>query len=191
MLEEFGVGFAPSAWDRVLTSALVRPGFSEQELHAAGLAQKGRQGGFYDRFRARIMFPLRDARGRVLGFGARAMRDNQQPKYVNSPEGPVYRKGRSLFGLDLARAHATKAGQVIVVEGYTDVLALHQAGFQNTVASMGTALTEEQVGELARLAREVAAGLRRRPLGPGGDAAGAGGRCRPRRRSQGGSAARR
>ena len=101
------------------------------------------------------MFPLRDARGRVLGFGARAMRDNQQPKYVNSPEGPVYRKGRSLFGIDRARPHATREGRVFVVEGYTDVLALHQAGFRNSVASMGTALTDEQVGELARLAREV------------------------------------
>lgn len=154
VLEEFGVGFAPSAWDRVLTRAL-SAGFSEQELHAAGLIQQGRRGGFYDRFRERIMFPLRDARGRVLGFGARAMRDNQPPKYVNSPESAVYRKGRSLFGIDIARTHATKAGQVIVVEGYTDVLALHQGGIRNTVASMGTAMTDEQVGELARLGREV------------------------------------
>jgi DNA primase len=154
MLEEFGVGFAPSAWDRVLTSALTA-GYGEDELHAAGLAQRGRRGGFYDRFRSRIVFPLRDARGRVLGFGARALRDSQQPKYVNSPEGPVYRKGRSLFGIDLARPHATKAGRVIVVEGYTDVIALHQAGVRNSVASMGTALTDDQVAELARLAREV------------------------------------
>ena len=154
VLEEFGVGHAPSAWDRVLTNAQ-RAGFTTQELRAAGLAQQGRQGGLYDRFRARIMFPLRDARGRVLGFGARATRDNQEPKYVNSSEGPVYRKGRSLFGLDRARAHATKEGRVLVVEGYTDVLALHQAGFRNAVASMGTALTEEQLAELARLSREV------------------------------------
>jgi DNA primase len=153
VLEEFGVGFAPSAWDRVLLSAR-RAGFSEAEIEAAGLGHRGRRG-LYDRFRSRIMFPLRDARGRVLGFGARAMRDNQQPKYVNSPEGPVYRKGRSLFGIDRARAHATREGRVFVVEGYTDVLALHQAGFANSVASMGTALTDEQVGELARLAREV------------------------------------
>jgi DNA primase len=153
-LERFGVGYAPSAWDRVLTSAL-RSGYREQELAAAGLAQRGRRGGFYDRFRARIMFPLRDARGRVLGFGARAMRDGQQPKYVNTSETPVYRKGRQLFGLDVARSHATREGRVIVVEGYTDVIALHQAGIRNAVASMGTALTEEQVAELARLAKEV------------------------------------
>jgi DNA primase len=153
-LERFGVGYAPSAWDRVLTSAL-RSGYREQELAAAGLAQRGRRGGFYDRFRARIMFPLRDARGRVLGFGARAMRDGQQPKYVNTSETPVYRKGRQLFGLDVARSHATREGRVIVVEGYTDVIALHQAGIRNAVASMGTALTDEQVAELARLAKEV------------------------------------
>ena len=154
VLRDFGIGYAPSAWDRVLTSAL-RSGFSEEELAASGLAQKGRRGGYYDRFRARIMFPLRDARGRARGFGARAVRDGQQPKYVNSPESSVYHKGSSLFGIDRARTHATKAGEVVVVEGYTDVLALHQAGFQNVVACMGTALTEEQVAELARLARVV------------------------------------
>jgi DNA primase len=153
-LEEFGVGYAPSAWDRVLTRAL-SAGFGDRELQGSGLAQRGRQGGLYDRFRARIVFPLRDARGRVLGFGARAMRDGQLPKYVNSPETSLYRKGRSLFGLDLARAHATREGTVIVVEGYTDVIALHQAGIRNVVASMGTALTDEQVAELARLARVV------------------------------------
>jgi DNA primase len=153
-LEKYGVGYAPSAWDRILTSAQ-RSGFSPAELEAAGLAQRGRQGGHYDRFRARIMFPLRDARGRVLGFGARAMREGQQPKYVNSSETAIYRKGRSLFGLDLARANATREGRVIVVEGYTDVIALHQGGIENVVASMGTALTDEQVAELARLARVV------------------------------------
>ena len=153
-LEAFGVGYAPSAWDSVLKRALTA-GFSERDLQAAGLVQRGRRGGFYDRFRARIIFPLRDARGRVLGFGARAMRDNQLPKYVNSPETAIYRKGRSLFGLDLARQHATREGRVIVVEGYTDVIALHQGGIQNVVASMGTALTDEQVAELARLARVV------------------------------------
>jgi DNA primase len=153
-LEQFGVGYAPSAWDSVLKRALAA-GFREAELEAAGLGQKGRRGGIYDRFRARIVFPLRDARGRVLGFGARAMRESQQPKYVNSPETLVYRKGRSLFGLDLARPHATREGSVIVVEGYTDVIALHQGGIRNVVASMGTALTDEQVAELARLAHVV------------------------------------
>src|SRR4029453_6121100 len=126
-----------------------------QELTDAGLAQRGRGGGIYDRFRGRIMFPLRDTRGRVLGFGARALREGQEPKYVNSPETPVYRKGRSLFGIDLARQSATRAGRVIVVEGNTDVVALHQAGIAKVVASMGTALTDDQVGELARLGHTV------------------------------------
>jgi DNA primase len=151
VLERFGVGFAPSAWDRVLTSAL-STGYSEQELRAAGLAQEGRNGGYYDRFRARIMFPLRDARHRVRGFGARATRDSQQAKYVNSPESSVFHKGKLLFGIDLARPHAARSGEVIVVEGYTDVLALHQAGFENAVAAMGTALTDDQVAELSRAA---------------------------------------
>jgi DNA primase len=97
------------------------------------------------------MFPLADARGRVLGFGARALRDNQQPKYLNSGEGEVYHKGRQLFGADIARAQAARDQLVILVEGYTDVLAMHQAGLANAVGLMGTALTEHQVAELSRL----------------------------------------
>ena len=98
------------------------------------------------------MFPLADARGRVLGFGARAMRDDQRPKYMNTPEGELYHKRRQLFGIDRARAAVAKARQVIVVEGYTDVLALHGGGVAQTVAIMGTALTPEQFAELARAA---------------------------------------
>ena len=101
------------------------------------------------------MFPLADRRGRVLGFGARAMRDNQQPKYLNTAEGDLYHKGRQLFGAHLSRAHAAKAGSVIVCEGYTDVIALHQAGLRNAVGIMGTALTEEQVTELGRMASRL------------------------------------
>jgi DNA primase len=98
------------------------------------------------------MFPSTDARGNVIGFGARAMRANQQPKYLNTAESDLYQKRRVLFGLDRARAAAARAGRVILVEGYTDVLALHQAGLQNAVGIMGTALTEEQIGELQRVA---------------------------------------
>src|SRR5271156_1000442 len=101
------------------------------------------------------MFPLADVRGRVLGFGARAMRDEQKPKYLNTSDNDVYHKGLHLYGADLARAHAARAGQAILCEGYTDVIALHQAGLRNTVGSMGTALTAEQVGELARMAQTV------------------------------------
>ena len=99
------------------------------------------------------MFPLTDIRGKVLGFGARAMREEQRPKYLNTSDNDVYHKGLHLYGADLARAHAARAGQVIVCEGYTDVIALHQAGMRNAVGLMGTALTGEQVGELARMAR--------------------------------------
>jgi DNA primase len=155
ILKEFRVGYAPSAWDRVLLASR-RGGFSEAELYETGLAQRSQErGGLYDRFRARIMFPLADMRGRVLGFGARAMGEGQKPKYLNSADNDVYHKGRHLYGADLARVSATKAGKVIVCEGYTDVIALHQAGLRNAVGLMGTALTEEQVGELGRMAQTV------------------------------------
>ena len=155
ILREFHVGYSPSAWDRVLLASR-RGGFSEQELYATGLAQRSKENGRpYDRFRGRIMFPLADVRGRVLGFGARAMRDEQKPKYLNTSDNDVYHKGQHLYGSDLARAHAARAGQAILCEGYTDVIALHQAGLRNTVGSMGTALTAEQVGELARMAQTV------------------------------------
>ncbi len=155
ILKEFRVGYAPSAWDRVLLASR-RGGFSERELYDTGLAQRSQErGGLYDRFRSRIMFPLADMRGRVLGFGARAMRDGQGPKYLNTSDNDVYHKGRHLYGADLARASATKAGVAILCEGYTDVIALHQAGFRNAVGLMGTALTDEQVGELGRLAQTV------------------------------------
>ncbi|MBV8220767.1 MAG: toprim domain-containing protein, partial [Solirubrobacterales bacterium] len=107
----------------------------------------------YDRFRERIMFPSTDARGNVIGFGARAMRHNQQPKYLNTAESDLYQKRKVLFGLDRARAPASRAGNVILVEGYTDVLALHQTGLGNAVGIMGTALTEMQIEELERLAK--------------------------------------
>ncbi|HZL48411.1 MAG TPA: DNA primase [Solirubrobacteraceae bacterium] len=159
ILREFHVGYSPSAWDRVLLASR-RGGFSEQELYATGLAQRSKENGRpYDRFRGRIMFPLADVRGRVLGFGARAMRDEQRggwgPKYLNTSDNDVYHKGQHLYGADLARAHAARAGQAILCEGYTDVIALHQAGLRNTVGSMGTALTAEQVGELSRMAQTV------------------------------------
>ncbi|MGI9183957.1 MAG: DNA primase [Solirubrobacteraceae bacterium] len=151
-LREFRVGYAPSAWDRMLRASR-SSGYSDEELLAAGLVQrsKNRPGQVYDRFRERIMFPASDPRGRIRGFGARAMRDNQQPKYLNTSDGVIYHKREVLFGIDLARAAAAKADRMILVEGYTDVLALHQAGITNAVGIMGTALTEEQVSELERI----------------------------------------
>jgi DNA primase len=155
VLRRFRVGYAPSAWDRVLLASR-RGGFSEQELYAVGLAQRSQQNGRpYDRFRSRIMFPLSDVRGKVLGFGARAMRAEQRPKYLNTSDNDIYHKGLHLYGADLARTQAAKTGQVILCEGYTDVIALHQAGLTNTVGLMGTALTSEQVDALARLAQTV------------------------------------
>ena len=151
-LREFRVGYAPSAWDRMLRASR-GSGFSEEELLAVGLAQRSRNrpGSIYDRFRERIMFPAVDSRGRVHGFGARAMRDNQRPKYLNTSDGELYHKREVLFGVDLARSAASKGDRMILVEGYTDVLALHQAGLRNAVGIMGTALTEEQVSQLERI----------------------------------------
>jgi DNA primase len=155
ILREFRVGYAPSAWDRILLASR-RAGYSDEELLAVGLAQrsKTRPGSIFDRFRERIMFPAVDARGRVHGFGARRMRENQGgAKYLNTSDGELYHKREVLFGIDLARAPAAKAGRMILVEGYTDVLALHQAGIRNAVGIMGTSLTEEQIGELERVVK--------------------------------------
>jgi DNA primase len=152
-LREYRVGYAPSAWDRVLMASR-RSGYGEEELLAAGLVARGRDGGsVYDRFRRRIMFPLCDERGRVLGFGARALGpDPRGPKYLNSSDNEVFHKRSLLYGADLARAPAARAGRVVLVEGYTDAVALRQAGVTEVVGSMGTALTSQQVAALARLA---------------------------------------
>jgi DNA primase len=158
VLRAFGVGYAPSAWDQVLTRGQ-RAGFSVDEMRAAGLVQRGRSGGVYDRFRERITFPVSDARGRVLGFGARAMRSEQGAKYVNSAEGELYRKSETLYGIDRARGAIAKAGRAVVVEGYTDVLALHQARIEEAVGVMGTAITEDQVKILSQQVDEVVLAL--------------------------------
>ena len=157
VLREFRVGYAPSAWDTVLNASR-RAGFGNRELYDAGLAQKSQSSGrIYDRFRSQIIFPLADPRGRVRGFAGRTMggEGDRRPKYVNSPEGELFHKGKTLFAADLARAAAAKAQSVVAAEGYTDVIAMHQAGVRNAVGIMGTALTEDQIGELARLAPEV------------------------------------
>jgi DNA primase len=152
VLRTFRVGWSPKGWDKLVAGA-ERDGYTLDELVAAGLAQRKKSGsGGVDRFRERIMFPLADSRGRVLGFGARAMRDDQGAKYINTSENDVYHKGRQLFGIDKARSAAAKTRRLVVVEGYTDVLALHQSGLAETVAIMGTALTEQQLAELARAA---------------------------------------
>ncbi|MEX0971878.1 MAG: DNA primase [Solirubrobacterales bacterium] len=157
-LRAFAVGYAPSAWDTVLLRGQ-RAGFGVEELRGVGLAQRGRSGGEYDRFRERIMFPIRDRRGRTLGFGGRAMRSDQGAKYVNTAETDFFHKSQMLYGIDLAKEAIAKSGRAVVVEGYTDVLALHQAGVGEAVGVMGTAITEEQVAALSGMVDEVVLAL--------------------------------
>ncbi len=157
-LRGFGVGYAPSAWDKILVLGQ-RAGFRVEELRSVGLAQRGRGGGEYDRFRSRIMFPIRDRRGRTLGFGGRAMRSDQGAKYVNTAETDFFHKSQLLYGVDMAKAAIAKAGRAVVVEGYTDVLALHQAGVEEAVGVMGTAITGEQVATLSGMVEEVVLAL--------------------------------
>jgi DNA primase len=145
---EYRLGFSLPGWSNVRDAA-TKKGFTERELTDAGLVVPGKKGGVYDRFRGRLMFPLADERGRVLGFGARTLGDDK-PKYLNSPETPLYHKSEAVFGLDKAKTTAAKDDRLFVVEGYTDVLALVQAGVPNVVASMGTAFTEEQLKRLVR-----------------------------------------
>ena len=158
VLRTYRVGYSPSRFDVVLKASR-QAGFSNRECDAAGLAQRSQAGPLIDRFRRRIMFPLADRRGRVMGFGARALGADQKPKYLNSSENELFSKGRNVYGAHVARGAATKAACVVLCEGYTDVIALHQAGLANVVGSMGTALTEHQVAELARLAPRVALAL--------------------------------
>ena len=148
---EFRIGYAPGGGQ--LTGRARQEGYSQEELLAVGLAN--RRGNDY--FQRRIVFPLADARGRVRGFQARKLHDDDpmQAKYVNSPEGELFRKGDLLYGLDLSRSSIAKEDRAVIVEGNTDVLALRQAGFAPVVASMGTALTEAQLRELARLTKRL------------------------------------
>jgi DNA primase len=158
VLRAFGVGYAPSAWDKILVRGQ-QAGFSVAELHGVGLVQRNQKGREYDRFRSRIMFPIRDRRGRTLGFGGRAMRGDQGAKYVNTAETDFFHKSQMLYGVDLAKAAIAKTGRAVVVEGYTDVLALRQAGVEEAVGVMGTAITGEQVATLSGMVDEVVLAL--------------------------------
>lgn len=150
-LTSFGLGFAPNSWDALITELSVQ-GYDKRDLLDAGLAVSNKDGRIYDRFRNRVMFPIIDVRGNVIGFGGRVM-DDSTPKYLNSPDTPVYNKSRNLFALNIAKT--SKAGRVILTEGYMDTIALHQAGFDNAVASLGTALTEEHGQLLSRYFKEA------------------------------------
>ena len=145
-LTRFGLGFAPDSWD-ALIRAMTQLGYDKRDLLDAGLAVSNKDGRIYDRFRNRVMFPIIDVRGNVIGFGGRVM-DDSTPKYLNSPDTPVYNKSRNVFALNIAKT--SKAGRVILTEGYMDTIALHQAGFDSAVASLGTSLTAEHAQLLAR-----------------------------------------
>jgi DNA primase len=149
LIERWKIGFAPDAWERVVAGARGK-GYTNEELLASGVASEGRKGPI-DRLRGRIVFPLFDGRGRVRGFAGRIMPGAEGPKYINSPEGPFFHKGKLLYGLHHARGPIAKSGRAVIVEGYTDVIALHAVGVEEAVASMGTSLTEEQLAELRRL----------------------------------------
>lgn len=149
-MQNFGIGYAPKGWSN-LSEHLKAKGFTEEELVVAGLVSKGERG-VYDRFRGRLIWPIRDANNQVLGFGARHLyEDDKGPKYLNTSETPVYHKSRVLYGLDIAKKAIAKKRQVVVVEGYTDVMACHLAGVDTAVATCGTAFGEEHIKVLNRL----------------------------------------
>src|SRR5215212_5205230 len=157
-IETFGLGYAPSAWDAAFAHFTHR-GYSEQDLAEAGLISPRDSGGFYDRFRNRLMIPIRDENGLMTGFGARIVDPNDVPKFLNSPETPVFSKGHLLYGLDRARKAIRSVDQAVIVEGYLDVIALHQAGYENVVSPMGTALTEDQLRLLKKFTRRIVLAL--------------------------------
>ncbi len=154
-LEQFGIGYAPNTWE-ALSKRLRAKGFTDAELIGAGLASQSNRGGVYDRFRGRIIIPIRDASGRPIGLGGRILPDAEGPKYLNSPATQLFDKSRTLYGIDLAKAAIRREKLAVIVEGYTDVMAAHQAGFKNVVASLGTALTQGQVELANRYADAVA-----------------------------------
>lgn len=164
-IEAFGLGYAPSGWDSTY-SYFRSKNYSEQELIEAGLLSTRtgddkdiQAGNLFDRFRNRIMIPIRDERGRMAGFGARILDPNDVPKFMNSPQTPLFDKGHLLYGLDRARKEIRARDQAVIVEGYLDVIALHQAGFTNVVSPMGTALTEHQLLLLKRFSRRIVLAL--------------------------------
>ena len=149
-LDQFELGYAPDQWDGLLKHLQQVEGLSPELLEAAGLVVPRKGGnGFYDRFRHRVIVPIRDRQGRVIGFGGRSL-DGSEPKYLNSPETEVFEKGKHLFGLDRASSAIRKDDRAVVVEGYFDVIALHAAGVTNAVASLGTALSSQQITQLCR-----------------------------------------
>jgi len=153
-LKSFRAGFAPDSWDTV-TLEVMKMGLSQDILSRSGLLMVRDSGGYYDRFRHRIMFPIMDINGKVQAFGGRIFGDAEGAKYMNSPETPIYHKGRTLFGLNLSRDDIRSSRTAILVEGYMDLIRLYQEGFKNVVAGTGTAFTPEQAGLIKRFADKV------------------------------------
>lgn len=157
-IEAFQIGFAPNSLNGLL-GYLTAKGFAVAELERAGVVSTTDEGIVRDRFRGRLMFPIRNRRGQTIAFGARALADDQQPKYLNSPDTPLFSKSDTLYGIDFAKDAIRAENLAIIVEGYTDVIISHQQGFKNVVASLGTALTEKQLGQLSRLTKRYALAL--------------------------------
>ncbi|MBE0408258.1 MAG: DNA primase [Anaerolineales bacterium] len=163
-IEAFGLGYALNSWE-ALTNHFMSKGYKQDDLVACGLVSEREgegglgDGGVYDRFRNRIMFPIRDDRGRMAGFGARCLDPEDMPKFLNSPQTPIFDKGGLLYGLDRARKSIRSNDRALIVEGYLDVIALHQAGYNNAVSPMGTALTETQLRLLKRFTRRIVLAL--------------------------------
>jgi DNA primase len=153
VVRKFRLGYADSSW-RSLSDYLSRRGIKIDMVLKAGLALKGKEGSFYDLFRNRLIFPICDVKGRVLGFGARVL-DDSLPKYINSPETPIYKKGQHLYALNLARSYIREKGFAIITEGYLDVITSYQYGVENVISSLGTALTVEQIRLLRRYTHNV------------------------------------
>ena len=157
-IEIFELGYAPAGWETMVTHFLEK-GYEPDELVDAGLASKRQDGSLYSRFRNRVIFPIRDRRERMCGYGARALSDEDMPKYLNSPQSELFDKSNLLYGLDKARRDIRKQDQVVIVEGYMDVIGPYQAGYTNLVSPMGTALTEEQLRQVKRLTRRIVLAL--------------------------------
>ncbi len=154
MIDRFQIGFALDEWDDMLNT-LASEGINPEMAEEAGLVKPSDRGGHYDTFRNRVIFPITDTAGRVIGFGGRALDPENPAKYLNSPETPLFRKRRSVYAIDVARDAIVSEKRAVIVEGYTDVVSLHQAGIENTVAALGTALTTHQLELLGRYADEV------------------------------------